>query len=132
MKKAKYCIPVYPDDNNTLSKIATSRFKENQISISERECIDMIVQKSSGDRNNLKNEIDKIIAYLDKNKIIKIDEIYKIVNLSENYSVSELVDNCLSKIINRTITILNENNFSSRRLHTNPKNALISKSKRLS
>ena len=43
----------------------------------------MIVQKSSGDRNNLKNEIDKIISYLDKNKIIKIDEIYKIVNLSK-------------------------------------------------
>ena len=68
------CVPVYPDDNNTLSKIATSYFKENQISIS-RECIDMIVQKSSGDRNNLKNEIVKIISYLDKNKIIKIDEI---------------------------------------------------------
>ena len=55
--KSTGCIPVYPDDNNTLSKIATSRFKKNQISIS-RECIDMIVQKSSGDRNNLKNEID--------------------------------------------------------------------------
>ena len=39
--KSTVCIPVYPDDNNTLSKIATSRFKENQISIS-RECIDMI------------------------------------------------------------------------------------------
>jgi len=105
------CVPVYPDDDSTLSKIATSCFKENQISIS-RECIDMIVQKSSGDRNNLKNEIDKIISYLDNNKIIKIDEIHKLVNLSENYSVSELVDNCLSKNLNRTIKILNENIYS--------------------
>ena len=128
--KGTGCIPVYPDDNNTLSKIATSRFKENQISIS-RECIDMIVQKSSGDRNNLKNEIDKIIAYLDKNKIIKIDEIYKIVNLSENYSVSELVDNCLSKNLNRTIKILNENNYSTEDCILIIR-TLISKSKRLS
>jgi len=128
--KSTGCIPVYPDDDNTLSKIATSRFKENQISIS-RECIDMIVQKSSGDRNNLKNEIDKIIAYLDKNKIIKIDEIYKIVNLSENYSVSELVDNCLSKNLNRTIKILNENNYSTEDCILIIR-TLISKSKRLS
>ena len=128
--KSTGCIPVYPDDNNPLSKIATSRFKESQISIS-RECIDMIVQKSSGDRNNLKNEIDKIIAYVDKNKIIKIDEIYKIVNLSENYSVSELVDNCLSKNLNRTIKILNENNYSTEDCILIIR-TLISKSKRLS
>ena len=124
------CVPVYPDDTNTLSKIATSCFKENQISVS-RECIDMIVQKSSGDRNNLKNEIDKIISYLDKNKIIKIEEIYKIVNLSENYSVSELVDNCLSKNLNRTIKILNENNYSTEDCLLIIR-TLISKSKRLS
>ena len=123
-------MPVYPDDDNTLSKIATSCFKENQISVS-RECIDMIVQKSSGDRNNLKNEIDKIISYLDKNKIIKIDEIYKIVNLSENYSVSELVDNCLSKNLNRTIKILNENNYSTEDCILIIR-TLISRSKRLS
>ena len=91
----------------------------------------MIVQKSSGDRNNLKNEIDKIISYLDKNKIIKIDEIYKIVNLSENYSVSELVDNCLSKNLNRTIKILNENNYSTEDCILIIR-TLISKSKRLS
>ncbi len=124
------CVPVYPDDNIALSKIATSRFKENQISVS-RECIDMIVQKSSGDRNNLKNEIDKIISYLDKNKIIKIDEIYKIVNLSENYSISELVDNCLSKNLNRTIKILNENNYSTEDCILIIR-TLTSKSKRLS
>ena len=124
------CVPVYPDDTNTLSKIATSCFKENQISVS-RECIDMIVQKSSGDRNNLKNEIDKIISYLDKNKNIKIDEIYKIVNLSENYSVSELVDNCLSKNLNRTIKILNENNYSTEDCILIIR-TLTSKSKRLS
>ena len=91
----------------------------------------MIVQKSSGDRNNLKNEIDKIIAYLDTNKIIKIDEIYKIVNLSENYSVSELIDNCLSKNLNKTIKILNENNYSTEDCILIIR-TLISKSKRLS
>jgi DNA polymerase-3 subunit delta len=36
-----------------------------------------------------------------------------LTNLAENYSVSELADNCLSRNFNKTIKILNENNFSS-------------------
>ena len=33
-------------------------------------------------------------------------------NISENYSINELVDNCLAKNRQKTIYILNENNFS--------------------
>ncbi len=32
--------------------------------------------------------------------------------MAENYNVSELIDNCLSKNKKKTISILNENNFS--------------------
>ena len=35
------------------------------------------------------------------------------INLIENYSIAELVDNCLAKNTKKTLTILNENNFSS-------------------
>ena len=45
-------------------------------------------------------------------KKISIEEIYSITNLSENYSINELVDNCLAKNKQKTIYILNENNFS--------------------
>ena len=109
--KSSACIPVYPDDTITLSKIATSFFDAKNISTS-RECINLIVDKCSGDRNNLNKELGKIISYLDKNKSITSEEIYKIVNLSENYSVNELVDCCLSKNLNRTIKILNDNYYS--------------------
>lgn len=109
--KQTACIPVYPDDNIKLSNIATNYFKEEKISIS-RESINLIVEKCSSDRNNLKKELNKIKAYLDNDKKISIDEIYQLVNLSENYSVSELVDNCLSNNLSKTIKILNENFYS--------------------
>ena len=47
----------------------------------------------------------------DKKKITT-KEIYSLTNLSENYSINELVDNCLAKNKQKTIYILNENNFS--------------------
>ena len=43
---------------------------------------------------------------------MSIEEIHVLTNLSENYSINELVDNCLGKNKNKTIYILNENNFS--------------------
>ena len=45
-------------------------------------------------------------------KIISLKEISALTNLSENYSANELVDASLSKNINKTCEILNENNYS--------------------
>ena len=42
-----------------------------------------------------------------------MEEILKLTNLAENFSISELVDNSLVKNKKKTLTILNENNFSS-------------------
>ena len=42
-----------------------------------------------------------------------VNNISKLINLSEDHSVSELIDNCLAKNKKRTITILNENNFTT-------------------
>ena len=66
-----------------------------------------------GDRNNLKNELEKIKIYSENKKNITTEEILKLVNLSENYGYSELIDNCLAKNKNKIVNILNENNFSN-------------------
>ena len=75
--------------------------------------INVIVERSSGDRQNLYNELIKIENYQKNGQKITIEHILKITNLAQNYSVSELVDNCLSKNLKKTTKILNENNYSS-------------------
>ena len=106
------CIPTYPDNNETLSRIAAIFFKNEKISISQ-ENINLIVSKCNGDRHNLNNEIKKISMYATQKKKLTANEILKLVNLSENYGISELVDNCLIKNKTKILNILNENNFSN-------------------
>ena len=105
------CIPFYPDDSNTLGKLANNFFREKKISISQ-ETINLLVEKCKGDRKNLKNELLKIEIYSKNKKNISSQEINKLTNLVENYSHSELVDCCLSKNLKKVIHILNENNYS--------------------
>tara|TARA_B100001540_G_scaffold307161_1_gene320121 strand:+ start:1747 stop:2730 length:984 start_codon:yes stop_codon:yes gene_type:complete len=105
------CIPFYKDDNRTLMQLANTFFKNNKISISQ-EIISLIVERSSGDRINLNNELNKISLFLLNKKKINIDDVIKLTNLAENYSISELADNCLSKNIKNINKIFNENVFS--------------------
>ena len=106
------CVPTYPDNNETLSRIAAIFFKNEKISISQQN-INLIVNKCNGDRQNLNNEIKKISIYATQKKKLTTNEILKLVNLSENYGISELIDNCLIKNKNKILNILNENNFSN-------------------
>ena len=106
------CIPTYSDNNNTLSKLAAVFFRKEKISISQQS-INLIVEKCGGDRNNLNNELNKIKDYSVEKKQITSEQISKLVNLSENYALSELIDHCLAKNINKTINILSENNYNS-------------------
>ena len=105
------CIPTYPDNNETLSKLTTIFFKKENIPISQQN-INIIVDKCNGDRNNLNNELNKIKSYILNKKEISAQEILKLVNLTENFEVSELIDNCLAKNNNKIINILSENNYS--------------------
>ena len=105
------CIPFYEDNAQTLRSIAINFFKSNKILISQ-EIINLIIERSRGDRGNLTNELNKIELYMKTHKNINTDEILKITNLAENYDVSELLNSCLSKNTKRTINILNENNFT--------------------
>ena len=106
------CIPFYADNNQTLSNIANSYFKEKKIAISQ-ETINLLVDRSRGDRLNLNNELNKIKNFTKNRKKINITEILKLTNLAENYSVTELVDSCLAKNLKKTVNILNENNYST-------------------
>ena len=106
------CIPTYPDNNDTLSKLTTIFFKKENIHISQQN-INIIVDKCNGDRNNLNNELNKIKNYTLNKKKISSQEILKLINLSENFELSELIDNCLAKNKNKIINILNENNYNT-------------------
>ena len=110
--KKLICIPFYPDNEQTLSKLAFEYFKEKKISISQLN-INQIVNKCIGDRQNLFNELKKIENYLISGKKITTEKITRLINLSENFSVSELIDNCLAKNKSKTIQILNENNYTN-------------------
>ena len=106
------CIATYPDTNEVLSNLAITFFKKIKISISQQN-INLIVDKCGGDRLNLENELEKIKIYSTKKKTISSEEISKLINLSENHTFYELIDNCLAKNANKTLNILNENNFSN-------------------
>ena len=110
-EKNLICVPFYRDNNSTLSQIANSFFKNNKISISQ-EVINLIVERSSGDRINLNNELNKISLFLLNKEKINIEDVMKLTNLAENYSISELADNCLSKNMKKINRIFNENVFS--------------------
>ena len=86
-------------------------FKEKKIPIS-RELINLITNRSRGDRQNLNNELNKIESYIEGKSNVSSRDIMRLTNLAENYDVSELIDSCLSKNKNKTIRILNENNYS--------------------
>jgi len=110
--KALVCVPFYPDNDQTLSKLAYNFLREKKISISSSN-INLIVNKCSGNRETLINELQKIELFSKNGKQINSDNISKLINLIENHSISELVDNCLAQNKRKIISILNENNFSN-------------------
>ena len=106
------CIPFYPDNDQTLSKLAYNFLGVKKISISPSN-INLIVNKCSGDRETLINELKKIEYFCKNGKKINSENIAKLINLNENHSISVLIDNCLAGNKKKTIGILNENNFSN-------------------
>jgi len=105
-------VPFYEDTPQTLISIAKKILNENKINLSQ-EHLNIVIERSQGDRINLKNELKKIINFSEGKRKIELSDILKLTNLSENYSAGELVDNCLSKNKKRTLNILNENIPSS-------------------
>ena len=109
--KNTICVAFYEDNNQTLSIIIKNFFRDKKIPISQQ-AINLIVNRCRGDRQNLKNELAKIESFIKNKNKINIQDLLKLTNLAENYNVSELVDHCLAKNKNKTVHILNENNYS--------------------
>ena len=110
--KKSVCIPVYPDNDQTLSKIAYNYVKEKKLSISSSD-INQIINRSNGERKVLMMELEKLENYSKYGKKITPNVVMQLTNLIENHSISELIDNCLANNERKTISILTENNFSN-------------------
>jgi len=110
-EKSIACIPFYEDNNQTLNSIISLFFRNKKIPISQQ-LINVLVERSRGDRKNLNNELEKIENFSLNKKNLNIQEIIKLTNIADNYSASELVDHSLAKNTRKTVTILGENNYS--------------------
>ena len=110
-EKSIICVPFYEDNNQTLNSIVSLFFRNKKIPISQQ-LINVLVERSRGDRKNLNNELGKIENYSLNKKNLNLEEIIKLTNLADNYSASELVDHSLAKNTRKTISILSENNYS--------------------
>jgi DNA polymerase III subunit delta len=110
-EKSIICVPFYEDNNQTLNSIISLFFRNKNIPISQQ-LINVLAERSRGDRKNLNNELEKIENYSLNKKNLNLEEIIKLTNLADNYSASQLVDHSLAKNTRKTVTILSENNYS--------------------
>ncbi len=111
-EKKIICVPFYEDNNQTLNSIISQFFRNKNIPISQQ-LINILIERCRGDRKNLNNELNKIESFSINKKKIDLNQIIKLTNLADNYSANELIDNCLIKNTRKTVTILNENNYSN-------------------
>ena len=110
--KSIVAIPTYEDNERNLYSVVINFLNEHKIKIS-REAINLVINRSSGDKQNLKQELNKILNYSFSNKNITYETIEKLSNLSENYNVNELANYYLAKNTKNVARILNENNYSN-------------------
>ena len=111
-EKQLICTPVYEDDTRSLNFIINNFLKDNKLNLSQ-EIKNILIERSNGDRINLKNELSKLKNLSISRKKLSIEDVLKLSNLTENYSVFELSDNYLAKNSKKVSNILNENNYSS-------------------
>ena len=105
------CTPVYEDDNRSLNSLINTFLREQNISLSQ-EIKNILIERSKGDRINLKNELLKLKSLSISKHKLSTEDVLKLSNLAENYSVFELSDNYLAKNSKKVSNILNENNYS--------------------
>ena len=101
------CVPCYLDNNRDLELIARTLLKKNNITLSN-ESISLLIEKSNSDRDNLKNEIEKIKTFALDKKEIEIDELRSIINFSGEYKSELLINECLSGNISQYKKIFSE------------------------
>ena len=111
-EKKVICTPVYEDDNRALNTVINNFLSNQKINLSQ-EMKNILIERSNGDRINLKNELVKLKNLSISKKKLSTEDVLKLSNLAENYSVFELSDNYLAKNSKKVSNILNENHYSS-------------------
>ena len=106
-EKKTICIACYLDNERDLEIIAQLELKKDNIVLS-REILNILIEKSNFDRNNLRNEIEKIKAYSLNKKKIEVDEIKSLINFSGDYKSDVMVNECLSGNISQYKKIVSE------------------------
>jgi len=101
------CIPCYLDNEKDLENIIYNELKKNNINLS-RESINLIIEKSNQDRENLKNELEKVKSFAYNKKNIEIDQIKSLINFSGEYKSDSLINECLCGNIFQFKKILSE------------------------
>ena len=105
--KKTVCIPCYLDSERDLEIIAQSEFKKNNILLS-REALNLLIEKSNSDRNNLRNEIEKIKSYSLNKKNLELNEIKSLINFSGDYKFDILINECLCGNLSQYKKIITE------------------------
>ena len=101
------CVPCYLDSDKDLEIIVKTELNKSNI-ILQKDAINLLIERSNGDRNNLKNEIEKIKSFALNKKNLEINEIKSITNFSGEYKVDNLINECLCGNILQYKKILSE------------------------
>ena len=105
------CIACYQDNNFDLIKIINDEIKQTKIKLST-ESINLLIERASGDRNNLRNEINKLKSFALNKQMISYDQVKELTNMVGNYQNDYIVNICLNGDKKKLNKILRENNFS--------------------
>ena len=105
------CIACYQDNNFDLIKIINDEIKQTKIKLS-RESIDLLIERASGDRNNLRNEVNKLKSFALDKQMVSYDQVKELTNMVGNYQNDYIVNICLNGDKKKLNKILRENNFS--------------------
>jgi len=105
--KKTICIPCYLDNERDLRVIALSELKKNNIMLSQ-ETVNLLIEKSNSDRNNLRNEIKKIHSYSLNKKKLELNDIKSLLNFSGDYKSDIFINECLCGNIKQYKKIISE------------------------
>ena len=105
------CIACYQDNNFDLIKIINDEIKQTKIKLST-ESINLLIERASGDRNNLRNEINKLKSFALDKQMVSYDQVKELTNMVGNYQNDYIVNICLNGDKKKLNKILRENNFS--------------------
>ena len=108
--KNLFCVACYQDNNFDLIKIINDEIKQTKIKLST-ESINLLIERASGDRNNLRNEINKLKSFALNKQVISYDQVKELTNMARNYQNDYIVNICLNGDKKRLNKTLGENNF---------------------